>query len=383
MLRMAWRLAAILSAALIAACGGDDDDKVRFSAVVSFGDSYSDAGTYKVGTVAALGGGKFTVNGPDGLTWTEVLAATVGAPAQCAAQTGMLPNNGTTGAPVQNVAGCFNYAQGSSRVSSSGTGSNGVALQTALGQQNLGFMAISLKEQFEAHLAASGGRYVRSHLVTVNGGGNDALTQIGAVSQAFGGGAAAVAIGTVAGWPQATLDVVALGGANAVDAAGAAAVAAMGQAGAELTGYISSLVIDRGARYVLVRNLGDLNATPFGLALDAGTRGLITAMTQAFNARLASGLAGSAAVILFDDYARSAAITADPAKFGFSNITVQNCGPNAFGQPNGASIVCNTGNLIAGDTSRYAFADSVHPTPYAHQVAAQAAMTLMQDAGWQ
>lgn len=377
-----WRLTALLTAALVAACGGDDD-KVRFSSVVSFGDSISDAGAYKVGTVAALGGGKFTVNGPDGLTWTEVLANTVGAPAQCAAQTGMLPNNGTTGAAVQNFANCFNYAQGSSRVSSSGTGPNGVALQTAFGEQNLGFMAISLKAQFEAHLAKAGGRFAGTNLVTVNAGGNDTFMQLGAVGSAFGGGAAAVATGTVAGWPQATLDIVALGGQDAVNAASAAAVGAMAQAGAELAGYIKTLVVGNGARYVLVRNLGNINVTPFGLTLDNATKGLVTAMTQAFNTQLKDGLAGTAGVILYDDYALSQAIAADPAGYGFSNITVQSCGPNAFGQPNGASIVCNTTNLIAGDTSRYAFSDSVHPTPYAHRVAARMAMDLMVDAGWQ
>ena len=383
MRRPNWFLPALLTAALLAACGGDDD-KVRFTSVVSFGDSVSDAGAYKVGTIAALGGGKFTVNGPDGLTWTEVLATTVGAPAQCAAQTGSLPNNGTTGAPVQNFANCFNYAQGSSRVSSSGSGPNGVALQTAFGEQNLGFTAISLKEQFETHVAKAGGSFVRTDLVTINSGGNDAFMQLTGVLNAFSGGAAAVVTGTVAGWSQATLDVVALGGTNAVNAAGAAAVGAMGQAGAELAGYINTLVIGKGAKYVLVRNLGNLNFTPFGLSLDAGTQGLITAMTQAFNTQLANGLSpGLAAVILYDDYAQTAAVVADPAKYGFSNITTQSCGPNAFGAPNGASIVCNTTNLIAGDTSKYAFSDSVHPTPYAHQVAARTALTLMVNAGWQ
>jgi outer membrane lipase/esterase len=372
-----WQLAALLTAALLAACGGDDD-KVRFTSVVSFGDSISDAGAYKVGTIAALDGGKFTVSGPDGLTWTEVLAKTVGAPAQCPAQTGMLPNNGATGAPVQNIASCYNYAQGSSRVSSSGTGPNGVALQTAFGEQNLGFMAISLKAQFEAHLSKVGGSFSRTDLVTVNAGGNDAFMQLGAVASAFGGGPAAVATGTVAGWPQATLDVVALGGTNALAVASGAAVAAMGQAGAELAGYINTLVVGKGARYVMVRNLGDINGTPFGATLDAGTKGLITAMTQAFNSQLANGMSSTAGVIIYDDYDKDAPNPAD-----FSNVTTQNCGPNAFGNPNGASIVCNTTNLIPGDVSRYAFADSVHPTPYAHQRAAATAMSLMVSAGWQ
>lgn len=381
MTNLGWRLAAISMAALVAACGGDDD-KVQFTSVVSFGDSYSDAGTYKVGTVAALGGGKFTVNGPDGLTWTEVLAKTVGAAAQCPAQTGMLPNNGTIGAPVRNSADCYNYAQGSGRISSSGTGPNGVALQTALGQSNLGFMALSLKEQFQAHLTKVGS-YARSDLVTVNGGGNDVFMQLSAVDAAAGGGAAAVATGTVAGWPQATLDVVVQGGAAAVQAAGAAALAAMGQAGTDLATDINDLVVAKRAKYVLVRNLGDINVTPFGVTLDAATRGLVSAMVQAFNSRLASGLSGSAGVLVYDDYQFSQSLAADPAKFGLSNVTTPVCGPNAFGQPVGPSIVCNASNLIPGDTSRYAFADGVHPTPYVHQLTAQRAMALMQQAGWQ
>jgi phospholipase/lecithinase/hemolysin len=351
--------------------------------VVSFGDSISDAGAYAVGTVAALGGGKFTVNGPSGLTWTEVLAGEVGAPAQCAAQTGMLPNNGTVGAPVQNFVACFNYAQGSSRVTYGGTGPNGVGLQTAFGEQNLGFMAISLQQQFQAHLNKVGGRYAGTELVTVNAGGNDAFMQLGAVGSAAAGGAVAVATGTVAGWSQQTLDAVEAGGQGAVTAAGGAAVAAMGQAGAELAAYVKNLVVAKGARYVLVRNLGNLNLTPFGASLDAATQGLITAMTTAFNNELAEGLAGATGVIVYDDYAASQAIAANPARYGFSNITVPVCGPNAFGQPVGPSIVCNDDNLIAGDTSRYAFADSVHPTPFAHDVAAQAALELMAEAGWQ
>jgi len=382
MRKMNWILPTFLASSLLVACGGNDD-KVQFTSVVSFGDSISDAGTYKVGTIEALGGGKFTVNGAGGLVWTEFLAASVRAPAQCAARTGMLPNNGTTGAAVQDFANCFNYAQGSSRVSSSGTGPNGVGLQTAFAEQNLGFMADSLYVQFNAHLAKVGGTYKGAELVTVNSGGNDAFMQLTAVGSAAGGGQAAVATGMVAGWSQSTLDVVVLGGQNAVNAAGAAAVAGMGQAGAELAGYIKTLVVGKGAKYVLVRNLGDINFTPFGLTLDAGTQGLITAMTQAFNSQLTTGLTGTAGVILFDDYGRTADVVANPAKYGYSNITAQNCGPNAFGQPNGAAIVCNTGNLIAGDTSRYAFSDSVHPTPYAHQKAAETALSLMVTAGWQ
>lgn len=375
-------LASVAAAALLAACNSGDDTP-QFRTVVSFGDSISDPGAYNVATIAALGGGKFTVNGTEGKVWTEFLAESLGAAAQCAAQTGLLANNGVAGAPVQDVADCNNYAQGSSRVTSSGTGPNGVALQAPpFNQMNLGFMAVSLQAQINAHLAKNVNGFSGAELVTVNGGGNDLFMQLGGVGAAFGGGATALGAGTIAGWSDSVLSIVFGGGDAAVAAASGAAVAAMGQAGAELAGYVKTLVIGRGANFVIVRNLGNVNVTPFGLGLDAGTQGLITAMTKAYNDQLSEGLAGTAGVMLYDDFAQTAAIVADPAKYGFSNITTRACGPNAFGTPNGPSIVCNTTNLIAGDTSKFAFSDDVHPTPYAAQQAVQAVLSQMTSVGW-
>jgi outer membrane lipase/esterase len=378
-------LTALAAAALLTACGGSDDDKVNFQSVVSFGDSLSDAGTYKVGTIAALNGGKFTVNGGDDGTWSERRATALGTPAQCAARTGLLPNKtGITGAAVQDFAACTNYAEGSSRVTFEGSGPNGVALQAAFGEQNLGFMADSIKEQINRHLAkvsAFGG----NDLVTVNGGGNDLFMQLTALGAANGGGAGAVATARIAGWPQSVIDIVANGGNAAANAAASAAVTAMGQAGTELAGYIRTLVVAKGATHVVVRNLGNVNLTPFGRTLDAGTQSLITNMTTAFDNSLRDALGGTAGVIIFDDYAQTGQIDADPAKGGFSNITAVACGPNAFSVPAsapGSSIVCNASNLVAGDTSKYAFADSVHPTPFASQQTADIVLGLMHAAGW-
>jgi outer membrane lipase/esterase len=189
MRNLRWVAIGIAAAALLNGCGGSDDNRVNFTQTVSFGDSLSDVGTYQVGTVAALGGGKFTVNGTGGKVRTEFLAADVGTPAQCAARTGLLPNvAGVTGAPVQDFATCYNYAEGSSRVTSNGSGPNGVALQTSIGQANIGVLADSLQEQFTRHLAKIGGAYSGSELVTVNAGGNDSFMQLTAV------GFAAVAV---------------------------------------------------------------------------------------------------------------------------------------------------------------------------------------------
>src|SRR4051794_5453089 len=111
-------LATLLAASLLSACGGGNGGgnfrfplppaappggplgptpKPRFRAQIAFGDSLSDVGAYAVGTVKALNGGKFTINGDNtatnpaltGLNWTEVLAADFKLPAPCAAQTGL------------------------------------------------------------------------------------------------------------------------------------------------------------------------------------------------------------------------------------------------------------------------------------------------------
>lgn len=377
-------LSCLSAAVLLAACG--EDNKILFNQVVTFGDSLSDGGAYRVGSIAQLGGGKFTVNGTGDKVWSEALAANLGLPAQCAAQTGLLPNApGLTGAPVTNVAACNNYAQGSSRVTAVGAGPNGVALQKApYNQVNLGLIADSIQNQMSRHVAKVG-FFGANDLVTVNGGGNDFFMQLGAVSVAAGGGAAAAGAGAIAGWPAATLAAVSAGGLGAVNAASAAAVAGMGQAGAELAGYVKELLVAKGARYIVVRNLGDLNATPFGLDFDPGTKQLSTAMTSAFNTQLKQGLTGVAGVIYFDDYARAQAIAANPSAAGYSNVAAAACGPDAFSAPTdiiGNSIICNARTLVKADTSKYAFADSVHPTPYAHQDTANFVVTLMRGAGW-
>lgn len=131
-------LAVALGAALlVSACGGGGDGDqapaVKYSSVVSFGDSLSDAGTYKAGVTANVlrgsgAGGMFTVNGIAGAVGATptpsynfaqlVAAAAVGTPS-CAARSGGF---GVVEVVVPN---CTNYAQGGARVTSPfGTGNN-------------------------------------------------------------------------------------------------------------------------------------------------------------------------------------------------------------------------------------------------------------------
>ena len=127
---MRWKLAALAAAVLVAACGGESADgpsnKVGINAMVSFGDSLSDIGSYNVGSIAGLGAatggaGRFTVNATTGgQIWTERIAALLPVATTCAAQTGLQPSpqTGLTGAAFTAKPGCFNYAQGGSRVTS-------------------------------------------------------------------------------------------------------------------------------------------------------------------------------------------------------------------------------------------------------------------------
>jgi phospholipase/lecithinase/hemolysin len=193
---------ALLTAAVLAACGGngstpgDQTLKNKFSAQVTFGDSLADVGTYKVGAVAALGGGQFTINGNNATTnpaltgknWTELMAAQFGLPAPCAAVTGLDGDASKNfSIPVTAKAGCFGYAMGGARVT------NPVGPENKLTGSLIGALTIPVTTQITSHLALSGGKFSGTEVVFVMAGGNDALMLLGQLS------AAATAAGTAAG----------------------------------------------------------------------------------------------------------------------------------------------------------------------------------------
>lgn len=176
----------LLTAAILTACGGgggggDQTLKVKFSSQVSFGDSLSDVGTYAVGGVAALKGGKFTVNGAidsvqTGKNWTELMAAQLGLPAPCPAQTG-LDGNAALGfsVPVVNKAECTSYAQGGARVT------NPVGPGHKLTGSALGQLTVPVATQIANHLAKVGS-FKGDEVVFVMAGGNDALMNLNQLS---------------------------------------------------------------------------------------------------------------------------------------------------------------------------------------------------------
>lgn len=349
------RLAAALVATLLVACGGggdgDQSSPIRYDKLVSFGDSLSDVGTPKVGSVAALasatgGGGRWTTNSPaGGEIWTERLAAQIGVTKPCAAQTGLQPNiPGLVGETPITVAGCYSYAQGSARITSP-LGPNSIALQ-ALGQQTLGLIAKPLADQMAAHLTAAGGQYSGQELVTVLAGANDVFMELSLTA------------------PTSP----------------STAVTNVATAGATLGQLIKTQIVAKGAQRVLVLNMPDVAGTPFAKSLGANTAALIDAMVTAFNAQLAAQLQGVPQVRLADAYSVSKDQVANPAQYGLVNVKDAACGANALGT---TSLVCNASNTLAGvDVSHYQFADDVHPTAYGHQLLTQFATKELLQAGW-
>ena len=112
-----------------------------------------------------------------------------------------------------------------------------------------------------------------------------------------------------------------------------------------------------GAEHFLIPNLYDLGSTPRALAQGPGGQAAATLLTLNFNAALAAAVAnlGSAVDIhLFDTKSFFDQMVANPAAFGFANVT-DSCL---------ATGVC--------DPNEFLFWDDLHPTAAAHQFLADA-----------
>jgi outer membrane lipase/esterase len=365
-----FRLVALASASalILAACGSGGGTATSTSAgitaLVSFGDSLSDLGTYKVGTVAAVGGGKYTINSPEAKNWTELVAGQFGLTAPCSAQTG-LDGNPAFGffQAVKSDSKCTNYAQGGARVTNPvGPGNK------LLGPPNdtLGQLTVPVRTQIATHLAANAGAFKATDLVTVLAGGNDLFINAGSITPTV---TALIKAGKTPAEAQQTAITT--------------AVTEMGKAGAELAAYVDTLILQKGAKYVAVVNLPSVAKTPYALATDAATQQLIDTMVNTFNAQLRAGLTGKAGVVFVDAYAESNSQFENPAVYGLTNVKDAACSKTAPQNPlGGNALTCNAASLIAGDTSRYQYADDVHLTPFGYSLLAKFVLINLGNAGW-
>ena len=362
--------AAMGAALVLAACGGGDGtqtSKVSFKSMVNFGDSLSDVGTYKVGTVAALKGGQYTINSDTNQNWTALIAKQLALTEPCPAETGLNGSGTGFNVPVVKKAGCTNYAQGGARVTDpKGPGNVARGGKEAL----LGQLTVPLVTQVANHLATVNNTFSGNEIVTVMAGGNDALIN----TETYGLAVAAAAAANPANLPAAAAE------------AGTKAITSMSTAGTELATLIKDQIIAKGAKYVVVVNLPNLAVTPFAAEQEAklpGTKDVIGNMSKAFNTALTAGLAGVGNVAMVDAYTVITDQYTNPATYALSNVKDTACNLTAANNPLGSSLLCNASNTKpVDDVSHYLFADTVHPTPYGYQLLAQLVARQMAVAGW-
>jgi outer membrane lipase/esterase len=192
--------------------------------------------------------------------------------------------------------------------------------------------------------------------------GNNLSTQLGAYLTS-GRPAPAGALFTL--WAGSN-DLLAALGANP----GSAALVAQ-QAAQAVVNAAGALVALGGARDLLVLTLPDLGVVP--RLLGTPLAGLASSASALFNATLQGGLAASAVlataeVRVLDIFGLINAAAADPARFGFSNVT-QPCFDAAALPP-----VCGATQEAQ---NRYLFWDSIHPTTAAHALIAGAALAAI------
>jgi phospholipase/lecithinase/hemolysin len=309
----------------------------RIRQVVSFGDSLSDVGTYKVGAIAQVGGGKFTTN--PGPVWPETLGILLRARVTPYRQ-------GFDG--VVQILGGTGFAMGGSRVSQRiGIGCNPDDTGTCTAA-----LTIPVVQQVTDYLAANDDRFNRDQLVLLLAGANDIFFQLAV----FQGKATACEDKTC------------------VDDAQNDALRAVQDAALELVGQVRR-ILAKGARRVVVLNLPEISETPFGKAPEtAPVKPLIAGMVGTFNGTLAAGLRETDATLL-DLHAEFNRVLENPYKYLVREINVPACDPAKISaitnglEQGGSSLFCSKLTLVQnGAALTYLFADSVHPTTLGHLI---------------
>lgn len=309
-------------------------------AVVVFGDSLSDVGTYKVGAIAQVGGGKFTTN--PGPVWSETIGILL--------RSRVTPYRQGFDGAVQ-ILGGNGFAMGGARV----TEQPGIGCNPDSSGHCTAALTIPVKQQIADYLTSHGDSFSGDPLVFLFAGANDIFFQLGV----FQGTATAC---------ETPVCVV-----NAQNAA----LAAVQQAALDLATQVG-LIRAKGATRVVVLNLPEISDTPFGNAPEtAPVRPLIAGMVQMFNGTLAAALQGSGATLL-DLHAEFDRVLANPGAYWVREINVPACDPAKISaitnglEQGGSSLFCSRLTLVQnGAAVTYLFADGVHPTTLGHLIIAR------------
>jgi phospholipase/lecithinase/hemolysin len=394
---------ALVAALVLAACGGGGDtgapaadaqaaaagSRRAFNAVVSFGDSLSDVGTYQPATVVpgtdppVYLGGRFTTNSATATVWVENVAARLGI-AMTPAEVGFGGQSVRCPAAAKGLgATCTAYAQGGARVSDP----NGT-------RHDAGALTVPIRTQIANHLERFK-TFRSTDLVLVWAGANDLLWQTeqdpaknpdSFIVRLFRIQALAQA-GAISPQQAQAQVAVALQASQAV----------MATAAQDLVDLVRDQIVANGGRYVAVLNLPDPAVTPEGVAttaLSPVVGAALTALADSFNAVLKDGLAGLP-VQLIDIRALISDVVANPGAHRVANASTPACDPVRMSQITGGAVTdgfalfCNAtpdsplnGLLAGANVDTWFFADGNHPTTGGHRLIGNEVMRQLRSFGW-
>ena len=316
-------LPGVLLSALLAGCATAPGAPPR---VISFGDSLSDLGTYALRTEGRTAG-RFTTN--PGPLWVEIVAQALG--------TTITPYRHAGWGKPAAVLGGTAYGEGGSRVALQ-PGSNNTDATTGQGTSQ---STMPLRDQLDAHLAVTQGRFAASDWVFVWAGANDLFRH-------------------------------ALFAPVANEEAGTVLVRA---AARDLVVEVRRMIA-AGARNVLVLNQYDWGEVPAFRAHPK--RKTMSLWSRAFNEELAAGLQGQR-VVPVDTHRLFHSVTADPGKEGLKNAVAPAC--RVADLPRRSVMFCTQETLIeSGAHLTYLFADGVHPTTAGHRLIAREVLSAIKRA---
>ena len=317
--RLSVVFAAATLTAMVAAPAAAQSTPV-FSAVYVFGDSLSDGGNNN------LQFGGLTGPAPSSASFIPSLPYAAAAGNRPTYSNGPVWFNsfaaglGLASYASPSLIGGGNYAYGGARMAIDGTGAPPFIPAP---------FPASVRTQLNSYLAAR--PVSASALYVIAGGGNDV---------------------------RDVTEAVAANPANivALTTAGATAYAT---AAAQMVGTLRAA----GAGNIVVWNVPNVGLSPAALAAGPAAAGAASFISGAFNSALGTALAGSGAQI-FDLYGLVGSYVANPAAFGFTNVT-QACGFAGNG--------CNASTAL--------FWDGIHPTAYAQGLVSGAMLTAVPEAG--
>lgn len=146
---------------------------------------------------------------------------------------------------------------------------------------------------------------------------------------------------------------------------------------AAATAYVQQIarLQGAGANYIIVYNLPNLGATPqFGSTPNAGS---VSQITVVYNSALNAGLEQLGdGIIPINTFGLINEILADPARFGFTNVTGTACTPanSVACGPAGSGLPAS---YQPGTNETYLFADGVHPSGAAHAMLASVVISTI------